>query len=51
MGKVELELMEWRTEGPDKSGVCDATARPDLEQRVWGGGGGGDTVSVGPEGS
>lgn len=37
MGKVELELLEWRTEGPDKPGVYNATVRPGFEQADLGG--------------
>lgn len=36
MGKVELELLEWRTEGPDKPGVYNATVRPGFEQASLG---------------
>lgn len=36
MGKVELELLEWRTEGPDKPGVYYATVRPGFEQASLG---------------
>lgn len=50
MGKVELELMEWRTEGPDKQ-VSATPLRALTFSSEFRGGGGGDTVSVGPEGS